>query len=284
MVAAMTTVVHTSKFDRWLGILGFLIGLIGIGLAVWFYLISIAEREPVYLVDPDRTTIINSKSFPNTTLKVLKGDNTPIKEDVSSLRFYFWNNGKVPIEDNDILKPLVFSLSDPNTQILDVKILKASRDEIVQAKLTPDDTNFTKSFELTFDILENDDGITGQIIFSGNPNADLFLSGTVKGAKEIKRNVSISSVRFWKDILKNIGWILLGILGFVISVFAFKSVVPFFDKVFKSIPSVVIKIVIGLFLVGLGWGAVLQLTKKINQFKKEADIHVIESIPESIKP
>lgn len=170
---------------NWLGVLGLAVGIGGIVLSIYFFYGSIAEREPVFLIDPVKTTIVDSKLFQRTSLKVSKSDNTPVNADVSSLRFYFWNRGKLAIKPDNVLQPLILSLTDQNGEILDYKLLQTSRPDIVQADIVPDASDRARNLRLNFKILEKNDGFTGQIIFSGDTYATLAPSGVIEGAGRI---------------------------------------------------------------------------------------------------
>ena len=106
-------------------------GVVAVTIFIYFYNPT-AERVPTLLVDPVRTTIINSTEFSSSSLKVMKNDNNLIKGDVTALRVYFWNAGKQSIKPENILQPLILSLNDVGGEILDYKILKVSRPDLVK--------------------------------------------------------------------------------------------------------------------------------------------------------
>jgi len=74
---------------NWVSILAIIIGISGIVLAYYFHRVSIARREPVFLIDPARTRIMDSKSFSETPLRIVRADGSQIKGDITSVRFYF---------------------------------------------------------------------------------------------------------------------------------------------------------------------------------------------------
>jgi hypothetical protein len=198
----MSSIGRTRQFltKNWISISGVFIGVIGLGLSFYFYRLSVAERAPVLIVDPARTKIIDSQSFPNSALKVLRNDNSPIASDITAIRFYFWNNGTASIKQENVLQPLLLALTDQGAEILDYKILKVSRPDVVLPNLSRDEKDQSKRLLLSFKILEANDGFTGQIIFSGNSSADLHLSGVVEGVKDIETNVTLSRTQFWKAL------------------------------------------------------------------------------------
>jgi hypothetical protein len=177
----------------WIGIIGGIIGLIGIITGYMFYERSIAEKEPIFFVHPERISLINAESLKDSKIRITRTDGTPIDSNVTALRFFFWNKGKTPIKASDVYQndPLTFSF-EKNTEILDVKILKMSRPKIVKAdlKIVPDAP--AHSLGLTFDTLEENDGLSVQIIYAGSTLAKFRLSGTILGVKDIN-NYSINN-------------------------------------------------------------------------------------------
>lgn len=206
---------HSSFLRRnWLTIIAC---LLGIGFSYYFYQLSKSEREPIFLIDPIRAPIIDSKTFPKTALRVVKGENTPIDGDITSIRFYFWNNGKEPIRKEHILSPILVSLSDKRGEILNYKLLSQSRPEVINATVERYDPDLKTSLKISFRILEKNDGFTGQVLYSGDPNANLIIKGVIEGVKEIGTNPSLLKVRFYKHVLLNLVLPLLLITIFVIT-------------------------------------------------------------------
>src|SRR5437879_3797402 len=82
------------------GVIGILLGIV---IAFYFYEKGHKYREPIFLVDPVRTPIISSSTASQAPLIILKSDSTPIKADVTSIRFYFWNRGNEPIKSQNVL-------------------------------------------------------------------------------------------------------------------------------------------------------------------------------------
>ena len=63
-------------------LVSFLTGVISsaiVGISIHIY--TKAERNPVFIVDPDRAVILSSKELEDTTIKVMKNDSTIITSD-----------------------------------------------------------------------------------------------------------------------------------------------------------------------------------------------------------
>lgn len=143
-------------------------------------------------------------------IKVFTNDGQEIKNDLTSATFYFWNKGKEPIRKNDLLKNIILEIGR-NQKIIDFKILKKSREvcDIKLKKISEEKIN------ITFDILEQNDGFTGQIIYEGNKDTNLQLKTEIVGVKSIS-NFAISKYQLLGKTLINIGIGILAILAFLV--------------------------------------------------------------------
>lgn len=187
----MTEPTDSTKSVR-LAYAGLIIGVVGIVLAVYYYQQSAREREPSFVTDPVKTEILKSTEVVGVPIRVTRIDGTEIKSDLSAVRFYLWNNGKEPIRDTHILRQISIRLDDPNARILYPTLLKISR-EVTDASVVVDPKNPEKVLLVNFKILEKDDGMTGQIIYEGKPDANLIVSGVIEGAAEIHTNAFFQS-------------------------------------------------------------------------------------------
>jgi hypothetical protein len=205
--------------QNWLGIVGLAVGIVGVVLSFYFYLQAVAEREPIFLVDPARTEIIKSERVTDTPLMVTRKTGELIKGDITAIRMYFWNRGKLGIRPANILQPLVVSIDGERSEILDFKVLRSSR-SVVKPVIQRDESNPQQNLRLGFDILESGDGFSVQVIYVGNPNAKVSLMGTVEGVKSLTGCESLVRTKFWWQLLTRISAIVLGlalivILGFL---------------------------------------------------------------------
>lgn len=146
----------------------------------YFYRQSIQVRVPSFLVDPARALIIDSSGTNLSDLAVLYKGKSVGERNVSAIRLYFWNDGKMPIRRNDVLKPLQCVLPT-GTEILDSRILKISRD-VTAFRILPGSASPNTAVMMDFDILEKGDGAAIQIIYAGPKDAPLHFDGIVVGA------------------------------------------------------------------------------------------------------
>jgi hypothetical protein len=139
---------------------GVILGLGGILSGYYFYIQSIQERIPTFLISPVRASIVKSDSNDLTDLSILyKGK--PVQKNVVAVRIYMWNGGNLPIMKSDILRPIRIVFPE-DAKILDYKILKHSRD-VSNIEITS--TNYS-NVNLYFDILEHNDGVAIQVIYA----------------------------------------------------------------------------------------------------------------------
>lgn len=270
---------------NWFGIFGIAIGFL---IAYYFYSKSIIRREPIFIVDPSRTEILNSARISQSPVRVIKQNGDEIKSDLTAVKFYFWNNGKAPIKKADILKNISIALDDPNGEIIETRILKTSR-EITNVRLSPSKNNPSTVIDIDFSILEYRDGITGQIIFAGSPKANFNISGIIEGAREIRSSESVARSKFWLDFLRYVFYGVFIIIGFII----FVSFMNFLEKrVFAPMRAKNIKIsdktqnIIGvsllvLFVLGLILAFIFQ---GIGEMRETARKSITELVPGDIIP
>jgi hypothetical protein len=152
----------------------------------YFLYIGNRERKPTFYLDPTRTTILDKQNAANAPLQLLKSNGDTITSDVTSVYFYFFNQGKETIKKENVYSPLKIVLSD-STEILDFKILKVAR-FVSGMGLTRD--TLDNSLLIDFKALEKDDGLVGQLIFEGSKNASISLEGGIDGVKNFETTLS----------------------------------------------------------------------------------------------
>jgi hypothetical protein len=152
----------------------------------YFLYIGIRERKPTFYLDPTRTTILDKQSAANAPLLLLKSNGDTVTSDVTSVYFYFFNQGTETIKRENIYAPLKVILSD-STEILDFKILKVGR-AVSGIELTRDSS--ASHLNINFKALEHEDGLVGQLIFEGKKNASISLEGGIDGVKQFETHLA----------------------------------------------------------------------------------------------
>ena len=145
----------------------------------YFLYVGVRERRPTFYVDPTRTTILDKENAANAPLMLLKSNGDTITSNVTSVFFYFFNQGEETIKHENIYAPLKIVLSD-EAEILDYKILKVGR-SVSGIEVVRDTTG--NSLTINLRALEQNDGFAGQLIFEGKKDALLRMEGGIDGVK-----------------------------------------------------------------------------------------------------
>jgi hypothetical protein len=162
-----------------IGILGALASIIGIPLAIGFWLWpTLPKRELTYAIQPIRTAFVQV-SHPSDITVLYKGK--PIKGDLSAAQIMIANAGQEAIETQDVKVQLSLVIS--NAEILDRTLLTPARKG----------TSFTLAtnlpntrLDLNWNILEKGDNPVIQVLYAGNRDASIVLEGRIKGQFEPK--------------------------------------------------------------------------------------------------
>jgi hypothetical protein len=143
----------------------------------YFYHQGIKEPVPTFSIDPARAPIVEASGKELSDLAVTYRGKALGDRDVTAVRVYFWNNGREPMRESDVLKPFQIVLAG-GSEILDYRMLKESR-EITGLALSADDI---RTIRCTYKILEQGDGAAVQIIFAGPQDAAIHFDGVAVGA------------------------------------------------------------------------------------------------------
>ncbi|RBL70114.1 hypothetical protein C3E98_017280 [Pseudomonas sp. MWU13-2625] len=274
----------------WLGVIGIIIGLLGVAGSYYFYKLSEKEKEPILLIDPYRSVIVEAKSIKDFPLQVVGRDGRVLEKDITAVRFYFWNEGREPVRRADILKTIQVVFNDPDVEVIDYKILTSSREDIVRPKLslTPGKNN---SLDLSFDILELNDGFSAQILFAGPSVSGIDVKGTLEGVQEIQGNPKKSSFHFYKTFFKMFVVPLVTIvMGGVFAVLIIPWVVGLLGRTLEgfTVFGLNIKTVVAIcFVAGLAVGVISSSYSIYTTEKYRVELMVISSmigsVPDAVK-
>jgi len=209
-----------NRFWKFLGIFGSICSIIGLYLAFFFYNQTKETREPFFIESPIKSKLIETKNIEKAPFKIYRYDNTEINNDVTSTTLYLWNQGKKPIKSTDILDSLLISLPD-SCEILKIEIIGQTRD-VCNISLIQINKNQVK---LNFNIIEHLDGFIAQLIYIGNSNQNLSISGNIEGVKNF--NTSTNKNNQLKKILLTI---FISISIFFIVVIALRFLLKVIDK------------------------------------------------------
>ena len=185
-----------------------IVGVLGLLASGYTYARSRRVREPTFAVDPVRTVIASRENVVHAPIVVTRRDGRVVRSDLVAVRFYFWNGGAESIKRENILEPLRIVIMDPHAELLDYQLLRRSRD-VTAVSLSA--TNDTNQLGIDLNILEQNDGVTGQIIFDGSADSDVILVGTIEGARIPSRRDLALRV-FWHGFPKAALFIVIGLI------------------------------------------------------------------------
>jgi hypothetical protein len=162
------------------------VGVACLATSIYFFRASHQYRLPIFTVEPERTEIVSADRVRSAPIRVLTRAGSEITSDLFAVRFFFWNDGNLPIKTSDILDTLRINLADTGAAILDYRLLRVSR-PLTALRLDPrrDADSAVRNLVVTFRILEPEDGLAGQIVYAGRRDAPVRLLGAIEGVKAI---------------------------------------------------------------------------------------------------
>lgn len=170
---------------RWVNALSITLGIAGLLLSYYFYRASQLHREPVFMVDEERTEIVRAATVREAPIRVLTRSGQEITADLYSVRVYMWNAGTIPIRPEHVLEQLTIQFDDSTVVLMDHRILRASR-SLSAITLEPESlSGATASLRLNFRILEPNDGFVAQLTYTGPRDARIHLKGAIEGVISI---------------------------------------------------------------------------------------------------
>lgn len=159
------------------GVVGAVASVVGLALAVVFFLASRREPDLVYSVHPIRTTLAHANRPGD--LSISYRSEVIRDADVVAVTLAVWNQGGESIRERNVLEPILIEFSPP-VRVLEAKATKASR-QLVRFDLVSDPVVFAQGrVPLTWSILEQGDGANIQVIFVGDAEARVPLSGVIE--------------------------------------------------------------------------------------------------------
>ncbi len=167
--------------NPWVNALSLLLALLGIILAIFFFIKGRRTKEPRY-------SIRSTNLVQDFISRIEALEMTYAGERISNLtatELAFWNNGKDTINNSDIAAadPLMIKVNNG------YKILDSS---VMQVKNAANQFSINHSDDgshvlIQFDYLDADDGGVIQLLHTGKSSRDIVVCGTIKGAGKLDR-------------------------------------------------------------------------------------------------
>jgi hypothetical protein len=168
------------------GVIGAVASIIAIPLAIYLYRRGDKRLGLAYKIHPVRTQIVRAGAA--SRLSVIH-DGRKIKTDITAVHLAIWNQGRESIRQGDMLRPLIIQTED-HAPILEASIRMATRD-VIGLKLDESKCDLGQ-LDVSWDILEKDDGGIVQIIYEGPPELQIMAYGIPEGQRGL---MSINHIR-----------------------------------------------------------------------------------------
>ncbi|MDC8772088.1 hypothetical protein [Roseateles albus] len=176
--------INALASNPWVTLGGFIIGALGLVLAIVFYAKSKKDRLPFYEVST--STLIDGVD------KALDGLQLYYKEQLQSritvTKIVLWNDGRETIDKNDLaeLDPVRVSCSS-GTDILDIQVTQIS--SVANAVRIGESSEFNKQkyYPIIFEYLDHNDYFVIQIVHNGDECQRFSVDGKIKGVLKIER-------------------------------------------------------------------------------------------------
>lgn len=216
----MFEVVQTISLSPIVMFVSLLLGVIGIALAVIFYIKGKRERLPCYAVRSFNILDESATSLPKLQVTY---EGVSVKQ-LTATKLAFWNAGSETIDRNHIAEadPLRLALSDEN-EFLFARVISQSI-PANRVAATIDDEN-RKTVYLSFDFIDKGQGAVFMLLHT-DPSGDVELRGTIKGVKEIVSLLTKPRTWFWFMFGLFVGVAFGSISGVVAVFYGYRYAIP----------------------------------------------------------
>jgi len=172
--------------------IGILIGILGLIAAFVFYRKSLILKKPMWGI---RTKSIVTNFISEIAFLNIKYRNKQVKN-LSFSRLIFWNDGKNPIDNNDISdhNPLGIYVVQEEILILDAKIIEENS-SASRIKINLHENK--KCINIDFEYLNSNKGFVIELVHTGISSNDLVIKGDIKGVDRMIKVPYRRVERFW---------------------------------------------------------------------------------------
>jgi hypothetical protein len=158
---------------------GSLAGILGIPLAIYFYVEGISRPDIVYYTNPVRTIVVQQGTASKLAVSY---EGHPLTQDVTAVQIAIWNRGRQAVRKEAVLQPLVIK-TNPKVPILEATVKQRTRDVV---GLTVDESRIAQGeASVSWKILEQSDGGVIQLVYAGSPDVKIECDVAVEGQRAI---------------------------------------------------------------------------------------------------
>jgi hypothetical protein len=175
--------------NPWFQVSGFIVGVVGIALAILIWLVTRRYKRIWYdvrsftLVERERSTVPGLQVF---------FEKKPV-EALTISKICIWNSGKDAVRQQDFapLRPLRISVTEPELEILEGSLIQTSSRNS-SCKITRTSRN---AYAVEFDFLDPTNGWVFQIAHTGTASEDVSVTGHIVGGGKISRPQPLGFLR-----------------------------------------------------------------------------------------
>mgnify|MGYP001130975202 CR=1 FL=1 len=246
--------------NPWLSIVSFIIAILGVALAIIFYIKGKKVKLPYYAVRS--INIVRDSGSWIDSLKIHYSGQ--LIENLTVTKIAFWNAGRDTIDSRDIAsaEPLTVRVKE-GYKILDAKILHEKNKANKFSITTSTDQSYVTPL---FDYVDKDEGVVIQLIHTGKSGKDIEFDGKIKGGgKPTKKFVSQSEMSSFRPPIKGPSSYSKKILRYIVAALMFTLPVPFTAGLFfETIDKSDIVIAVVTFIMYWGFGIyIISLQRRI---------------------
>ncbi len=220
------TAVKRTRPTNYVGIVALILAIIGIVVPTMLWAISREHRELVYAVNPIRTTIVSAEQCSPELRVSYRGEDLGCVN-ITSAQVAIWNNGNLPIKLEHIRneRKTVVILTEPSVKILDASVRGKNGKETGFAIIHDNESWESGRIEVSWQILEKNEGDSIQIIYQDTPTVNIYVDGKIEGFGMVKR-IDLGLVpkegRSWTELFESQKrsqqtWLYMAISTFVIT-------------------------------------------------------------------
>lgn len=179
-----STTINALASNPWITLGGFFIGILGVVLAIVFYVKSKKDRLPCYEVSGNTLIEGVDKALDGLQLQY-KGKQ---QNRITVTKIVLWNDGRETIDKNNIVPTDPVRVICPvDIDILDIQVTQVSSNANAIELCEPSKDGENTSYPINFEYLDHKDYLVIQIVHNGDETRKFSVKGKIKGVSDIAR-------------------------------------------------------------------------------------------------
>ncbi len=172
---------NLDDFKKPVNYISLLLAVVSIIWGFWSHYSSINERKPIYALKGSPLKIFDKRNS-LSSINLVSNDTCIISEDVYLITFILWNEGNLPIDNQDIREQFKISLQD-SINILDFKVIEETHKGISQFSLCREKQK--NNLLIKWNFFDPGFAMKAQIIYCGAVNPQFKIKGYILGENQV---------------------------------------------------------------------------------------------------